>query len=58
MPPIRKKDPLKSTQDKGKIKPAISNLKNGRIHSICEAARIYIVACTTLQDRMKGVLYQ
>ena len=48
MPPIRKKDPLKSAQDEGKIELAISDLKNGRIRSIREAARIYIVARTTL----------
>ncbi|EED14184.1 conserved hypothetical protein [Talaromyces stipitatus ATCC 10500] len=58
MPPIRKKDPLKSTQDEGKIELAISDLKNGRIRSIREAARIYMVARTTLQDRMKGVPYR
>ena len=58
MPPIRKKDPLKSAQDEGKIELAISDLKNGRIRSIREAARIYTVARTTLQDRMKGVPYR
>jgi hypothetical protein len=58
MPPIRKKDLLKSTQDEGKIELAISDLKNGRIRSIREAARIYTVARTTLQDRMKGVPYR
>jgi hypothetical protein len=58
MPPIRKKDLLKSTQDEGKIELAISDLKNGRIRSIREAARIYTVARITLQDRMKGVPYR
>ena len=48
MPPIRKKDSLKSAQDEGKIELAISDLKNGRIRSIHEAARIYTVARTTL----------
>ena len=58
MPPIRKKDPLKSAQNERKIKLAILNLKNKRIHSIHEAARIYTVARTTLYDWMKGVLYR
>jgi hypothetical protein len=58
MPPIRKKDPLKSAQIEGKIELAISDLKNGRIRSIREAARIYAVPRTTLQDRLHGVPYQ
>ena len=58
MPPIRKKDSLKSTQAEGKIELAISDLKNGRICSIREAARMYTVARTTLQDRMNGVPYR
>jgi hypothetical protein len=58
MPPIRRKDPLKSAQDEGKIELAISDLKNGRICSIREAARIYMIARTTLQDRMHGVPYR
>ena len=58
MPPIRKKDPLKSAQIEGRIELAISDLKNGRIRSIREAARIYTVARTTLQDRMKGRPYR
>lgn len=55
MLPIRKKDPKKSIQDEGKIELAISDLKNERIRSIRKAARIYSIACTTLQDRIKGV---
>jgi hypothetical protein len=58
MPPTRKKDTLKFTQDEGKIELAISDLKDGRIRSIRDAARIYTVARTTLQDRMKGVPYR
>ena len=57
MPPIRKKDPLKSAQIEGKIELAISDLKNGKIRSIREAARIYTVPRTTLQDRMNGIQY-
>ncbi len=55
MPPIRKKDILKSAQDEGKIELAISDLKNGRIRSIREAARIYMIPCTTLQDHINSV---
>ncbi|EED15091.1 pogo transposable element, putative [Talaromyces stipitatus ATCC 10500] len=58
MPPIRKKDPLKSAQNEGKIELAISDLKNGRIRSIREAARIYTIPRTTLQDRLHGVPFQ
>ncbi|EEA25964.1 hypothetical protein TMatcc_005785 [Talaromyces marneffei ATCC 18224] len=58
MPPIRKKDPLKSAQIEGKIELAISDLKNERIRSIREAARIYTIPRTTLQERMKGVQYR
>jgi hypothetical protein len=58
MPPIRKRDPLKSAQNEGKIELAISNLKNGRIRSIREAARIYTIPHTTLQDRLHEVPFQ
>ena len=58
MPRIRKKDPLESAQIEGKIELAISDLKNGRIRSIREAARIYTIPRATLQDRMKGVQYR
>uniref|UniRef100_A0A093Y7T1 HTH psq-type domain-containing protein n=1 Tax=Talaromyces marneffei PM1 TaxID=1077442 RepID=A0A093Y7T1_TALMA len=58
MPPIRKKDPLKSAQIEGKIELAISDLKNGRIRSIREAARIYTIPRTTLQDRLNGIIQE
>ncbi|EED11514.1 conserved hypothetical protein [Talaromyces stipitatus ATCC 10500] len=58
MPPIRKKDPLKSTQIEGKIQLAISDLKNGRISNIREATRIYDIPRTTLRDRLKGIEYK
>jgi hypothetical protein len=58
MPPIRKKDPLKSAQIEGKIQLAISDLKNGRISNIREATRIYEIPRTTLRDRLKGIEYR
>ncbi|KAL3713144.1 hypothetical protein TMatcc_001847 [Talaromyces marneffei ATCC 18224] len=58
MPPIRKKDPLKSAQIEGKIQLAISDLKNGRILNIREATRIYDIPRTTLRDRLKGIEYK
>jgi hypothetical protein len=58
MPPIRKKDPLKSAQIEGKIQLAISDLKNGRISNIREATRIYEIPRTTLRDRLKGIEYK
>ena len=58
MPPIRKKDPLKSAQIEGKIELAIADLKNGKIRSIREAARIYVIPRTTLQDRINGIKYR
>ena len=58
MPPIRKKDPLKSAQIEGKIELAISDFKNGRISTIREATRIYEIPRTTLRDRLKGIKYK
>ncbi|BDD59847.1 hypothetical protein MAP00_009283 [Monascus purpureus] len=58
MPQIRKKDPLQIAQIEGKIELAISDLKNGKIRSIREAARIYTIPRTTLQDRLKGRQYR
>jgi hypothetical protein len=58
MPPIRKRNPLKSAEIEGKIQLAISDLKNGNISSIREAVRIYTIPRTTLQDRLKGTQYK
>ena len=57
MPPIRKKDPLKSAQIEGKIQLAISDLKNGKISNIREATTIYNIPRTTLRDRLNSIEY-
>jgi hypothetical protein len=58
MPPIRTKKSSNSSEIEGKIQLAISDLKNGKIRSIREAARIYTIPRTTLQDRINGIGYK
>jgi hypothetical protein len=55
MPPIRDKKSRNSFEQEGKILFAISALKNGEIHSIREAARIFQVPRSTLGTRYHGV---
>ena len=58
MPPIRNKKAPTSTEIEGRILLAISDLKNGRIRSIRQAAALYTIPRTTLQDRINGIEYK
>jgi hypothetical protein len=55
MPPIRNKKSKDLTEQEGRILLAISNLQNGRILRVAQAARIYNILRTTLQDRLNGI---
>ena len=54
MPPIRKKNQKNLEEQEGRILLAISDLKNGRILRVAQAARIYSIPRMTLQDRLNG----
>ncbi|EED11550.1 hypothetical protein TSTA_008460 [Talaromyces stipitatus ATCC 10500] len=49
---------LQNYHNRGKDSITISDLKNGRISNICEAARIYAIPRIALRDRLKRVQYQ
>jgi hypothetical protein len=55
MPPIRDKNSKNSIEQEGRILFALSALKNGEIHSIREAARVFRVPRSTLGDRYRGI---
>jgi hypothetical protein len=55
MPPIRNKNSRNSIEQEGQILLAISALKNGEIHSIREAARVFQVPRSTLGTRYHGI---
>ena len=55
MPPIRDKNSRNSIDQEGRILLAISDLKNKKICSIREAARIFQVPPSTLCDRYHGI---
>ncbi|EED15617.1 conserved hypothetical protein [Talaromyces stipitatus ATCC 10500] len=54
MPPIRNKNKKDLAEQKGRILLAISDLQNGRILRVAQAARIYSIPRATLQDRLNG----
>jgi predicted HTH domain antitoxin len=56
MPPIRNKNRKKSEEQEGRILLAISDLENGRIRSVRQAAELYNVSRSTLQNRVNGML--
>lgn len=55
MPPIRNKNRKNLDEQEGRILLAISDLQNGRIQRVAQAARIYEIPRTTLQDRLNGI---
>jgi hypothetical protein len=55
MPPIWDKNSRNSIEQEGRILVTISALKNGEIHSIRKAARIFQVPRSTLGTRYHGV---
>ncbi|KAJ5583845.1 hypothetical protein N7450_006509 [Penicillium hetheringtonii] len=48
MPPIHTESSQKSANQENKILLALSDLKDGRIKSICAAAKLYAILCSTL----------
>ncbi|EED20340.1 conserved hypothetical protein [Talaromyces stipitatus ATCC 10500] len=48
-------DTLEEDEQEGQILLAISDLQNGRIQRVAQAARIYEIPRTTLQDRLNGI---
>ncbi|EED16242.1 transposon, putative [Talaromyces stipitatus ATCC 10500] len=55
MPPIRNKNEKNLAEQEGRILLAISDLKNGKISSVYQAAIIYNIPRTTLYDRLNGI---
>ncbi|EED14100.1 pogo transposable element, putative [Talaromyces stipitatus ATCC 10500] len=55
MPPIRNKNRKNLDEQERQILLAISDLQNGRIQRVAQAARIYEIPRTTLQDRLNGI---
>jgi len=54
MPPKRNKKAKDYIELEGKIEIAISDLKNKKISSACQAAQIYGIAPSTLYNRLNG----
>ncbi|EED15872.1 conserved hypothetical protein [Talaromyces stipitatus ATCC 10500] len=54
MPPIRNKNKKDLAEQEGQILLAISDLQNGRIFRVAQAARIYSIPRATLRDRLNG----
>ncbi|EED13526.1 conserved hypothetical protein [Talaromyces stipitatus ATCC 10500] len=54
MPPIRNKNKKDLAEQEGRILLAISDLQNGRILRVAQAARIYSISRATLRDRLNG----
>jgi signal recognition particle subunit SEC65 len=57
MPPKAPQNIRNLAEKEGRIILAISALKNLEIRNIREAARVYNVPCSTLQDRLRGKTY-
>jgi hypothetical protein len=58
MPPIRNKNHKNSQEQEGRIQLAISDLKNQKIRSVRQAAKVYNVLLSTFQNRLKGTTYR
>ncbi|EED14516.1 pogo transposable element, putative [Talaromyces stipitatus ATCC 10500] len=58
MPPIRNKNSKNSAEQEGRILLAISDVKNGKLRSARQAAEIYNVSRSTLQNRLNGMAYR
>jgi hypothetical protein len=56
MPPIRSESRQKSANQEGKILLALSDIEDGRVKSIREAAKLYEIPRATLQTRAHGVI--
>ena len=58
MPPIRNINKKNSAEQEERILVAISDFKNGKIRSVRQAAEIYNVSRSTLQNRVNGMAYR
>ena len=58
MPPIRHKNQRNFEENEGKIQLAISDLKTKKIRSVRQAAEIYNISHSTLQNRQNGMIYR
>ena len=58
MPPIHNKNQSNSQEQEGRIQLALSDLKNEKIRSIRQAADVYNVSRSTLQNRLNGKAYR
>lgn len=56
MPPIRSEFRQKAASQEGKILLALNDIKNNRVKSLCEAAKLYELPLTTLHARAYGVI--
>jgi hypothetical protein len=56
MPPIRSESRQKLAKQEGKFSLALSGIKDGRVKSLREAARLYAIPRATLQTRSYGVV--
>jgi hypothetical protein len=56
MPPIRSESRQKLANQEGKTLLALSDIKDGRVKSLREAARLYAIPRATLQTRAHGVV--
>jgi hypothetical protein len=56
MPPICTESRQKLANQEGKISLALSDIKDGRVKSLREAARLYAIPRATLQTRAYGVV--
>jgi hypothetical protein len=54
MPLIRTESSQKSANKEGRVLLALSDIKNGRITSLCAAAKLYDIPYTTLHARADG----
>jgi hypothetical protein len=56
MPPIRTESSQKSANQEGRILLALDDIKNGRIKSLREAAKLYDIPRQTLSRRANGIV--
>jgi hypothetical protein len=56
MPPIRTESSQKSANQEGRILLALDDIKNGRINSLREAAKLYDIPRQTLSRRANGII--
>ncbi|KAJ9482390.1 hypothetical protein VN97_g11042 [Penicillium thymicola] len=58
MPPIRSAKRQKLVEQEGRVELAIQALKQQKVASVNEAARVFDVPRSTLRDRVKGTIHR